>query len=132
MTTLGLNGLGSLAMPAPGLVVSVLPNTPCSRSTQNTAMATATRMTSKIHTRLKAPITPTFLRGDLLPGARAGAAGGAGSGAGTGGTEIGPVGPSLLARSQVLPVRAMTLLLLAFPSRQMADRLAHLTESSAA
>src|ERR1700692_667997 len=112
MTTLGLNGLGSLAMPAPGLVSSVLPNTPCSRSTQNAAITRATRTTSRIHTRLSAPITPRFLRGARLRGAAAGADGGAGAGAEVP-VATGAVAPSLLARSRVsLPVRAMCTLFL--------------------
>src|SRR6202011_5652231 len=115
MTTLGVNGLGSLAMPAPGLVSSVLPNTPCSRLTQNTAIATATRTTRRIHTRLSAPNTPRFLRGARLRGAGAGADGGVGAGAGAGvvPTATGAVAPSLLARSRVsLRVRAMCTLFL--------------------
>src|ERR1700719_5242477 len=111
MTTLGLNGLGSLAMPAPGLVSSVLPNTPCSRSTQNAAITRATRTTSRIHTRLSAPITPRFLRGARLRGAAAGADGGAGAGVVP--VATGAVAPSLLARARVsLPVRAMCTLFL--------------------
>src|ERR1700719_3186510 len=52
VTTLGLNGAGSLAKPAPGLVRTVRPKNPWKRSTQNAATATTNRMTSGTQRRL--------------------------------------------------------------------------------
>src|SRR5947208_16240580 len=51
LTTLGLNGSGSLTRPEPGLVNTVWPKNPRKRSTTNTAMTTTSRITNSTQMR---------------------------------------------------------------------------------